>query len=166
MTTRCNRFDKSKKNRRWFELKRVSVRNVRCPHCLRAWRYHTWTMLGSPIEKHRRKKKKKLERRVGKTREKGYNDGVNEGWRGITEARETLVDRRSGWRGREWGSGRERKRERVGCALATSPDDPEHTIYQSVLSIIRVYSCRPRINLVPLLFASVKFSRSPAVVLN
>lgn len=112
------------------------------------------------------KKKKKLERRVGKTREKGYNDGVNEGWRGITEARETLVDRRSGWRGREWGSGRERERERVGCALATSPDDPEHTIYQSVLSIIRVYSCRPRINLVPLLFASVKFSRSPAVVLN
>lgn len=56
-------------------------------------------------------KKKKLERRVGKKREKGYNDGVNEGWRGITEARETLVDRRNGWRGREWGSGREREGE-------------------------------------------------------
>lgn len=71
--------------------------------------------------------------------------------------------RRMGERHVGWGEGGERRL----CSL----DDPERTIYQSVLSIIRVYSCRPRINpappsLPPLLFASVKFSRSPAVVLN
>lgn len=45
--------------------------------------------------------------------------------------------------------------ERVGSVrvlrsqFPTSLNDPKHTIYQSVLSIIRVYSCRPRINPVP-----------------
>lgn len=33
-------------------------------------------------------------------------------------------------------------------ARATTVDEAEHTIYRSVLSIIRVYSCSPRINLV------------------
>lgn len=92
----------------------------------------------------------------GKGREKRTSDGEERRQR----AEKT---RRMGERHVGWGEGGERRL----CSL----DDPERTIYQSVLSIIRVYSCRPRINpappsLPPLLFASVKFSRSPAVVLN
>lgn len=96
-----------------------------------------------------------------------------EGGKEREKRRERVTERKDdkGQRKRdEWAKGmlgREKGGERRLCSL----DDPERTIYQSVLSIIRVYSCRPRINpappsLPPLLFASVKFSRSPAVVLN
>lgn len=92
--------------------------------------------------------------------------GTSDGRGRMTKGRENATNgRKARWTGRSGGD-RERERQSRLCSL-----DPERTIYQSVLSIIRVYSCRPRINpappsLPPLLFASVKFSRSPAVVLN
>lgn len=97
----------------------------------------------------------------------GKKMGTSDGRGRMTKGRENATNgRKARWTGRSGGD-RERERQSRLCSL----DDPERTIYQSVLSIIRVYSCRPRINpappsLPPLLFASVKFSRSPAVVLN